>query len=101
MEKVGRNDLCPCGSGQKYKKCCLGRDEAGPTPTSAPGVTGSVSAELLESLQGRSFGSTKEMNAYLGWQVSRQNRQATPEFEGLSPEQMHGLLYAQAVDDWK
>lgn len=21
--KVGRNDLCPCGSGQKYKKCCL------------------------------------------------------------------------------
>ena len=20
--KVGRNDLCPCGSGQKYKKCC-------------------------------------------------------------------------------
>ena len=22
VEKVGRNDLCPCGSGQKYKKCC-------------------------------------------------------------------------------
>ncbi|HBA36737.1 TPA: preprotein translocase subunit SecA [Candidatus Falkowbacteria bacterium] len=21
-DKVGRNDLCPCGSGQKYKKCC-------------------------------------------------------------------------------
>ena len=20
--KVGRNDLCPCGSGLKYKKCC-------------------------------------------------------------------------------
>ncbi|HEV2697267.1 MAG TPA: SEC-C metal-binding domain-containing protein, partial [Terriglobales bacterium] len=20
-KKVGRNDLCPCGSGQKYKKC--------------------------------------------------------------------------------
>ena len=19
---VGRNDLCPCGSGKKYKKCC-------------------------------------------------------------------------------
>lgn len=25
--KVGRNDLCPCGSGKKYKKCC-GREEA-------------------------------------------------------------------------
>ncbi len=23
--KVGRNDLCPCGSGKKYKKCCLNR----------------------------------------------------------------------------
>jgi uncharacterized protein len=22
--KVGRNDLCPCGSGKKYKKCCGG-----------------------------------------------------------------------------
>jgi methionyl aminopeptidase len=22
---VGRNDLCPCGSGLKYKKCCLGK----------------------------------------------------------------------------
>jgi hypothetical protein len=20
---VGRNDLCPCGSGKKFKKCCL------------------------------------------------------------------------------
>jgi hypothetical protein len=23
--KVGRNDACPCGSGLKYKKCCLGK----------------------------------------------------------------------------
>ena len=22
-KKVGRNDPCPCGSGKKYKKCCL------------------------------------------------------------------------------
>jgi len=22
--KIGRNDLCPCGSGKKFKKCCLG-----------------------------------------------------------------------------
>ena len=24
--KVGRNDPCPCGSGKKYKKCCLSKD---------------------------------------------------------------------------
>jgi len=23
--KTGRNDPCPCGSGRKYKKCCLGK----------------------------------------------------------------------------
>lgn len=21
--RVGRNDICPCGSGMKYKKCCI------------------------------------------------------------------------------
>lgn len=26
MGKVGRNDLCQCGSGKKLKKCCLNRD---------------------------------------------------------------------------
>lgn len=26
--KTGRNDACPCGSGRKYKKCCLESDDA-------------------------------------------------------------------------
>lgn len=25
MSKIGRNDPCPCGSGIKYKKCCIGK----------------------------------------------------------------------------
>jgi SEC-C motif len=25
--KAGRNDPCPCGSGKKYKKCCLAKDQ--------------------------------------------------------------------------
>jgi len=25
-KKIGRNDKCPCGSGKKYKKCCLDSD---------------------------------------------------------------------------
>jgi hypothetical protein len=28
MAKVGRNDPCACGSGKKYKKCCMANDEA-------------------------------------------------------------------------
>jgi hypothetical protein len=26
--KLGRNDPCHCGSGKKYKACCLAKDEA-------------------------------------------------------------------------
>ena len=28
VEAVGRNDPCPCGSGKKYKHCCMGKDKA-------------------------------------------------------------------------
>jgi tetratricopeptide (TPR) repeat protein len=28
MAKPGRNNPCPCGSGNKYKKCCLAKKEA-------------------------------------------------------------------------
>jgi tetratricopeptide (TPR) repeat protein len=28
MPKTGRNEPCPCGSGKKYKHCCLPKDEA-------------------------------------------------------------------------
>ena len=27
MKKPGRNDPCPCGSGKKYKHCCLKTEE--------------------------------------------------------------------------
>lgn len=26
LQRVARNDACPCGSGQKYKRCCMERD---------------------------------------------------------------------------
>jgi methionyl aminopeptidase len=32
MKKFGRNDLCPCGSGKKFKKCCLGKTQAPSAP---------------------------------------------------------------------
>jgi Tfp pilus assembly protein PilF len=37
--QVNRNDPCPCGSGKKYKKCCMGRAGAGqpvPAPPKSP-----------------------------------------------------------------
>ena len=34
MDKMGRNEPCPCGSGKKYKRCCLGQE----APAKAPPV---------------------------------------------------------------
>ena len=42
--KAGRNDPCPCGSGKKYKKCCLAKDQkesaaqTAVTPPSSPAL---------------------------------------------------------------
>ncbi len=30
IQKTGRNDACPCGSGRKFKKCCLGKAQSDP-----------------------------------------------------------------------
>lgn len=29
MAKIGRNEKCPCGSGRKYKKCCINANKRG------------------------------------------------------------------------
>ena len=35
MAQLGRNEHCHCGSGKKYKKCCLAKDEAAAPPPAA------------------------------------------------------------------
>ena len=37
--KVGRNDPCPCGSGKKYKKCCIGKSNVEPVESSSASRT--------------------------------------------------------------
>jgi hypothetical protein len=36
--RPGRNDPCHCGSGRKYKQCCLDKDEAAARETRAQAV---------------------------------------------------------------
>jgi len=40
--KVGRNDPCPCGSGKKYKHCCLNKPVGTIKPSSAIGTLDEV-----------------------------------------------------------
>ncbi len=35
MNKISRNDLCPCGSGIKYKRCCINKVLAFPNSESS------------------------------------------------------------------
>ena len=45
--KLGRNDLCHCGSGQKYKKCHLAADEAAKSAAIAATNAAAVEAARL------------------------------------------------------
>lgn len=47
MAKIGRNAPCPCGSGKKYKKCCLPLyDSSSPQQDSIVHSTGDSLADL-------------------------------------------------------
>ena len=46
--KIGRNDYCPCGSGLKYKKCCLLKIEHA---HGAPLAESNLAPELKASLR--------------------------------------------------
>jgi tetratricopeptide (TPR) repeat protein len=48
MPKTGRNDPCPCGSGQKYKRCCLQKDQA--ANGAAPALATPAKAQEREEL---------------------------------------------------
>ena len=88
--KTGRNDPCPCGSGKKYKHCCLGKGEgeqrSGPAQAFADEIAAAAEEQPFESLE--------ELNAFTTELTNERNRWALTEFCGLSSEQMAHLLYA-------
>ena len=43
---MGRNQPCPCGSGKKYKHCCLPLEQAGRTPSPMAQMRISLIAEI-------------------------------------------------------
>ncbi|MEI6531249.1 MAG: SEC-C metal-binding domain-containing protein [Chlamydiota bacterium] len=54
---VGRNDPCPCGSGKKYKTCCLGKKrkinaKVMEAPSKVTSLMGRVSASTPPKKEG-------------------------------------------------
>ena len=86
---IGRNDPCPCGSGRRFKKCCLGRQESIP----ADGAAAAASTDLRQAMEGMQFGSLTEAEAFVGRLTQQRNQRPLDEFHGLSPEQMHRMLH--------
>jgi hypothetical protein len=52
MTKTGRNDPCPCGSGKKYKKCCLSNDEQAARAAYAAASAAAAAAAADEAGEG-------------------------------------------------
>ena len=46
MAKIGRNELCPCGSGLKYKRCCLQQKQTTETVSPMQQLKISLMAEI-------------------------------------------------------
>src|ERR1700730_5389773 len=72
MAKPGRNDPCPCGSGKKYKRCCLEKDEAAvrklalATPSRRAATAASQSSEPLPNFSGLAAEMTARLAAAYG-----------------------------------
>ncbi len=50
MGSIGRNEPCHCGSGKKYKKCCLLKDEQERDSSESPLMTGDSGYVLFGNL---------------------------------------------------
>lgn len=49
--RLGRNEICYCGSGKKYKKCCMNKDGELANGLSFKVIDSSPNMELLEALE--------------------------------------------------
>lgn len=84
--KLGRNTPCPCGSGKKYKHCCLNQQPPGATAQA-------IADEIAAAANDSPFSSLEELNTVAAQVTARRNRSAEDDFCGLSPDQMHRILY--------
>ena len=86
---IGRNDPCPCGSGKKYKKCCLGQIGG----SNMRDDMQDIMAEVRAKLESGDFSSLDEAQAILNTFMNKKNSAPLAEFHGLSSEQMYRFLH--------
>lgn len=90
--KLGRNEPCPCGSGKKYKSCCM---------DNAPKQNAELTDELSHILAMNPHLTLDELNVVAQHKTAQLNQRPNPSFCGLSPNQMTNWLYAPFSQlDW-
>jgi len=115
MNRVSRNAPCPCGSGRKFKRCCLPTSSAGPSSNSAlreietidatgrgcrwttfkrEGPEGSARGEIVEHL---CTGDRFEVDAPNGWLRNGESVSMLFALDALPP-QLAGWALQQALD---
>ena len=85
MMKPGRNDPCPCGSGKKFKRCCMTREGK---------LHADVQDEVAAILAMNPNLSLDELNVALQHKMAERNNQPHPELCGATPTQLANWLYA-------
>jgi hypothetical protein len=90
ISSSGRNERCPCGSGQKYKHCCLPADEEAIQQLGIPGRY----ANLRQAAQA-------EMSGFIEWLAANGYAPAVRELSGKNLEllfllQLQGRYIAEA-----
>jgi len=77
--KIGRNDKCTCGSGKKYKNCCLNKLSEQPAASHEAKPEGSV--HFLEK-----YNSTDLLQSVAGLSILRENHGKNYRFELITEE---------------
>jgi len=92
---IGRNDPCPCGSGKKYKRCCLNN-----VPPHSLGIPDELAGKLSKILEATQHSSMDDMQDFVDQLMEEQNARTVDDFHGLSPAQMHDIIYTpfEAID---
>jgi len=94
--KIGRNNPCPCGSGKKYKHCCLLLSDNPFAESNADSFAENpateISDDLTDMLAGKDFDSLEEMQASVNQFMRARNEQPSDHFHGLSPTTMNRVL---------
>ncbi len=77
--KLSRNDPCSCGSGKKYKRCCM---------SSASKLSAEIADDVEQMVAMNPKLTLDDINVVLQHKIHERNNRPLPELCGLSPALM-------------